>query len=105
MLAASVDAYYEANLLMGQAESPSLEELQARALAIRADRSRLFVFWRSAAGIDCHAVGPSTRCFCGHSYAFAVAAVFAWADRHCCSHVGTAAMRGTRRPRNACGVA
>ena len=67
--AASVDAYFEANLLQGQASSPSYEELKRRALKIREDGSRLFVHWTSpAAAVECQAVGPSTRCFCNHSW-------------------------------------
>ena len=47
---------------------PSYEELERRALKIHADKTRLFVFWRSSNGIDCHAVGPHTRCFCNHNW-------------------------------------
>ncbi len=83
MAAAAIDAYYDANLLMGQAHSPKLDDLTARALVIRAERSRLFTFWRSSAGIDCHAVGPSTRCFCGHSYVFILTIAFAYRVAHC----------------------
>jgi hypothetical protein len=50
---------------------------------IRAERSRLFVSWRSSAGIDCHAVGPSTRCFCGHSYVFILTIALAYRVAHC----------------------
>ena len=67
--AAGIDAYYEANLLTGQASSPSLEELTRRALKIKEDGERLYVHWTSpVAAIDCQAVGPATRCFCAHSW-------------------------------------
>ena len=66
--AAGIDAYYEANLLTGQASAPHVDELTKRALKIHADGSRLYVHWRNASGTDCQAVGPATRCFCGHSY-------------------------------------
>jgi len=67
--AASIDAYYEANLLMGQASKPSLEELTRRALAIKEAGTRLHVHWTSAAArTECQAIGPATRCFCNHSY-------------------------------------
>jgi hypothetical protein len=57
--AAGIDAYYEANLLMGEASSPSLEELTRRALKINEDGDRLFVHWTSpAAAIECQAIGP-----------------------------------------------
>ena len=68
-LAAGVDAYYEASLLMGQASSPPLDELTAKALAIHDAGTRLFVHWTSeAATTECQAIGPATRCFCDHSY-------------------------------------
>lgn len=67
-VAASVDAAFEASLLMGQASSPDLDELTRRALKIKADNSRLFVHWRCSEAVECKAVGPATRCFCGHSY-------------------------------------
>ena len=66
--AAAVDAYSERQLLMGSATQPPYEELEKRALRIYSDKTRLFVFWRSGGGVDCHAVGPNTRCFCEHSY-------------------------------------
>jgi hypothetical protein len=67
--AASIDAYAEANLLMGQATHPSLEDLTQRALKIKERNERLYVHWTSAAaGVECQAVGPATRCFCTHSY-------------------------------------
>ena len=64
---AAIDAYAEAQLLTGQAASPSVEELTRRALKIKQERSRLFVFWECGEA-ECHAVGPHTRCSCGHSY-------------------------------------
>ena len=68
MAAAAVDAFSDRSLLTGTATQPPYEELEKRALRIHAEKSRLFVFWRSSAGIDCNAVGPATRCFCTHSY-------------------------------------
>ena len=65
--AASIDAYAEGQLLTGQATSPSLEELTRRALLIHQQKKRLFVFW-ACRERECHAIGPATRCFCGHSY-------------------------------------
>ena len=65
--AAHIDAYAEGQLLMGQATSPSLDELTERALEIRKKQERLFVFWECGE-FECHAVGPATRCFCNHSY-------------------------------------
>ena len=66
---ASIDAYFEANLLMGQASHPPLEELTKRALKIKEENARLFVHWTSPnAQTECNAVGPATRCFCSHSY-------------------------------------
>ena len=66
---ASIDAYFEANLLTGQASHPPLEELTRRALKIKDENSRLYVHWTSdAAGVECQAIGPATRCFCTHSY-------------------------------------
>ena len=62
-----IDAYAEAQLLTGTAQSPSVEELTRRALKIKEERSRLFVFWECGES-ECHAVGPHTRCACGHSY-------------------------------------
>lgn len=57
--AASIDTYYEANLLTGEASSPSLEELTRRALKIKEDGERLFVHWTSpVAAIECQAIGP-----------------------------------------------
>ena len=67
-MAASVDAAYEANLLTGQASHPSVEELTRRALEIKKDKARLFVFWSSPSAAECQAIGPATRCFCTHSY-------------------------------------
>ncbi|KAL1530652.1 hypothetical protein AB1Y20_001552 [Prymnesium parvum] len=66
--AAAVDAFAERQLLMGEASEPAYEELARRARRIFDDHSRLFVFWRSRTNAECHAVGPSTRCFCTHSY-------------------------------------
>ena len=66
-LAASIDAVWEADLLTGTARSPGVEELKKRALAIRSAGTRLMPFW-TAGDVECHAVGPSTRCFCGHSW-------------------------------------
>ena len=67
--AAAIDAYYEANLLCGQATEPSLEELTRRALEIKERGDRLYVHWTSpTAEVECQAIGPATRCFCGHSY-------------------------------------
>ena len=66
---ASIDAYWEANLLTGQATHPRVEELTKKALDIKAKNERLFVYWTSpVAAVECQAVGPSTRCFCTHSY-------------------------------------
>ena len=65
--AASIDAFSEGQLLTGEATSPSLEELQRRALVIHQQKKRLFVFFGTPDS-ECHAVGPATRCFCGHSY-------------------------------------
>ena len=56
---ASIDVYYEANLLCGEASSPSLEDLTRRALDIKEKGDRLFVHWTSpVAAIDCQAIGP-----------------------------------------------
>jgi len=66
-LAASIDAVWEADLLTGTARSPGVEDLKKRALAIRSAGTRLMPFW-TAGDVECHAVGPSTRCFCGHSW-------------------------------------
>ena len=66
-MAASIDAVWEADLLTGTARSPGVEELKKRALAIRSAGTRLMPFW-TAGDVECHAVGPSTRCFCGHSW-------------------------------------
>ena len=67
--AASIDTYYEANLLTGEATSESVEQLTKKALAIKEKNERLFVYWTSsAAAAECQAIGPATRCFCNHSY-------------------------------------
>ena len=58
---AAIDAYAEAQLLSGQAASPSVEELTRRALKIKQERSRLFVFWECGEA-ECHAVGPHASC-------------------------------------------
>ena len=65
--AACIDAFSEGQLLTGEATSPSLEELKRRALVIHQQKKRLFVFFGTPDS-ECHAVGPATRCFCGHSY-------------------------------------
>lgn len=72
---AHVDAYFAYNALVGEADGgralPQAEydDLRRTAERIVRERKRLFVFWRSAPkGIDCHAVGPSTKCACGHQY-------------------------------------
>ena len=64
---ACIDAYAEGQLLTGEATSPSLEELTRRALVIHQQKKRLYVFFGTLES-ECHAVGPATRCFCGHSY-------------------------------------
>ena len=57
--AASIDAYYEANLLTGEASQPSLDELTKKALKIKDDGDRLFVHWTSpGAAVECQAIGP-----------------------------------------------
>ena len=67
--AASIDTYYEANLLTGEATSESVEQLTKKALAIKEKNERLFVYWTSSsAAAECQAIGPATRCFCNHSY-------------------------------------
>lgn len=61
--AASIDVYYEANLLTGEASQPSLDELTKKALKIKEDGDRLFVHWTSpAAAVECQAIGPVRTC-------------------------------------------
>ena len=67
--AAAIDSLYEANLLMGQANTPDLEELTRKALQIKSKGTRLYVYWTTpVARTECQAIGPATRCFCTHSY-------------------------------------
>lgn len=67
--AAAVDSFYEANLLMGQASTPDLEELTRKALQIKSQGTRLYVYWTApVARTECQTIGPATRCFCTHSY-------------------------------------
>ena len=67
--AASIDTYYEANLLTGEATSESVEQLTKKAPRIKEKNERLFVYWTSSsAAAECQAIGPATRCFCNHSY-------------------------------------
>ncbi|XP_023445400.1 protein FAM221A isoform X4 [Dasypus novemcinctus] len=43
------------------------EEYKRKVLPIRL-QNRLYVSWRSPAGMDCKLVGPETLCFCTHRY-------------------------------------
>ncbi|XP_026363444.2 protein FAM221A isoform X1 [Ursus arctos] len=43
------------------------EEYKKKVLPMRL-QNRLFVSWRSPAGMDCKLVGPETLCFCTHRY-------------------------------------
>eukprot|EP00756_Hemistasia_phaeocysticola_P038609 Hpha_TRINITY_DN16771_c1_g6::TRINITY_DN16771_c1_g6_i1::g.75988::m.75988 len=70
-----IDAYQEYHLLVGEADGgralpqKDFDALRARAQSIIRSGKRLFVYWRNLeTGEDCYCVGPSSRCFCGHSY-------------------------------------
>mmetsp|Transcript_37019 Transcript_37019/g.78549 ORF Transcript_37019/g.78549 Transcript_37019/m.78549 type:complete len:365 (-) Transcript_37019:31-1125(-) len=66
-----VDAYMEYRNLVGDLHGERMlpeaeyEKLRKRA----ADGSkRLYVNYRNSMGLDCRAVGPASKCFCGHRY-------------------------------------
>lgn len=68
-----IDAFVEYDMLVGESDGGvALSEkaygnLKKRAAAAMSDR--LFCTWRcQTSGMDCINVGPSSRCFCGHTY-------------------------------------
>eukprot|EP01065_Artemidia_motanka_P036028 TRINITY_DN43924_c0_g1_i1.p1 TRINITY_DN43924_c0_g1~~TRINITY_DN43924_c0_g1_i1.p1 ORF type:complete len:420 (+),score=94.61 TRINITY_DN43924_c0_g1_i1:72-1262(+) len=70
-----IDAYREYHLLVGEADGGATlpqreyDALRKRAQQIMEAGKRLYVYWRAdTTGDDCYCVGPSSRCFCGHSY-------------------------------------
>lgn len=70
--AASVEAYLEYRRIVGDADGGTLfteaEYAAYRAGAQQRAAARLYVHWRSAAGVDCKAVGPESQCECGHRF-------------------------------------
>eukprot|EP00727_Mastigamoeba_balamuthi_P013917 m51a1_g9148 hypothetical protein (377) ;mRNA; f:94456-96109 len=65
--------YIEYHNIVGDADGgvPLTEEQYKvfKQRALEARLHRLYVSWRSrVTGIDCHLIGPATRCFCTHSY-------------------------------------
>lgn len=45
------------------------EYAKFRAKAIEARKNRIYVTWvNNETGLECRAVGPSSKCFCGHKY-------------------------------------
>ncbi|XP_073094798.1 protein FAM221A isoform X2 [Manis javanica] len=71
--AAAVDDYLEYRRIVGEDDGGKLftpeeyEEYKRKVLPMRL-QNRLFVSWRSPAGMDCKLVGPETLCFCTHRY-------------------------------------
>ncbi|KFR06344.1 Protein FAM221A, partial [Opisthocomus hoazin] len=51
----------------GKLFTPEEYEYQRKVLPIRL-QNRLYVSWRSPAGMDCKLVGPEALCFCTHRY-------------------------------------
>jgi hypothetical protein len=82
---AGMRAYLEYTAIVGDADGGVLlsqEEFEKyKARAIEARKHRLYVSWRNTrTGVDCHLVGPATRCFCTHVYRSH--ATDNWADRN-----------------------
>ena len=68
-----VESFWRYNQLVGESDGGEcLSEAaysQLKARAREAAKDRLFCTWRNlSTGMDCVAVGPMSRCFCGHSY-------------------------------------
>lgn len=67
-----VDAYFEYRQLVGDSDGGRLlDEAQYEALREKAadPNRRVWVHWVEAnTGLECKAIGPNSRCFCGHGY-------------------------------------
>jgi len=71
--AAHIDAYYTYNKIVGDDDNGKLfseKEYQdyCKNIASKRSENRLYVSWVNSTGFECRAIGPETRCFCGHRY-------------------------------------
>ena len=68
-----IEAYAEYKRIVGDDDRGQLfseqqfEEYKKKVAKFRTE-NRLYVYWVNREGLECKAIGPETKCYCGHRY-------------------------------------